>query len=235
MAPFGLSIRHRRGFTPVAVFSGHPSLPARWGLEGQHPDFLDEKYLKPFKGKSLFIAHGRKDQNLPFDAAERMVRALEAAGATVQFVPDDTGHETSTQTRKLSCTGSGGGTHGGAIARVPLLHPHVRGRTSKGRVAQINRAASAAFFAERVGCVGPAQSLLSTPLRALTLRSGATCSVQRTDSGGPSHPTRSAKNAALAALLIWATRPLDTAPGLNETPAIPPSGRRRSYGRRRYC
>ncbi|RPJ64454.1 MAG: hypothetical protein EHM23_00470, partial [Acidobacteria bacterium] len=87
-------------FHSLAVFSGHPSLPARWGLEGQHPDFLDERYLKPFKGKSLFISHGRKDQNLPFDAAERMVRALEAAGAVVQFVPDDTGHETSTQTRK---------------------------------------------------------------------------------------------------------------------------------------
>jgi len=88
-------------FRSVAVFSGHPSLPAKWGVEGQHPDFLDPKYLKPFKGKNLFIAHGRKDQNLPFDVAERMVRALEAAGTTVQFVPDDTGHETSTQTRKL--------------------------------------------------------------------------------------------------------------------------------------
>jgi len=87
-------------FHSLAVFSGHPSLPARWGLDGQHPDFLDERYLKPFKGKSLFISHGRKDQNLPFDAAERMARALEAAGAVVQFVPDDTGHETSTQTRK---------------------------------------------------------------------------------------------------------------------------------------
>jgi len=87
-------------FRALAVFSGHPSLPARWGLEGQHPDFLEARYLKPFRGKSLFVSHGRKDQNLPFDAAERMVRALEAAGAVVQFVSDDIGHESSPQIRK---------------------------------------------------------------------------------------------------------------------------------------
>ena len=45
------------------------------------------------KGLPVFMAHGRKDDILPFDLAERLRADLVAAGLDVTFVPFDGGHE----------------------------------------------------------------------------------------------------------------------------------------------
>lgn len=79
-------------FKGVAVFSGHPNLATQWLGEG-YPDFLDLKYLKPFKNIPVFIYHSRNDLNCPFDLTEKLVVRLKEAGAKVEFVTtQDTGH-----------------------------------------------------------------------------------------------------------------------------------------------
>jgi phospholipase/carboxylesterase len=41
----------------------------------------------------VFIAHGRRDDVLPFAVADRLRRELEAAGLRVTWFPFDGGHE----------------------------------------------------------------------------------------------------------------------------------------------
>ena len=77
-------------FRGVAVFSGHPDLASRWIGPG-HPNFLDEKYLKPFANIHLFIYHNRNDLNCPYELTEELVGKLRAAGAVVEFVTTDSG------------------------------------------------------------------------------------------------------------------------------------------------
>jgi len=48
------------------------------------------------KGLHVFVAHGRTDPILSFEAAERMQREMEAAGIEVTWFPFDGGHETPT-------------------------------------------------------------------------------------------------------------------------------------------
>ena len=50
------------------------------------------KGLPRRKGLPVFIAHGRQDQVLPFDASARLVRHMQAAGLDVTWVPFDGGH-----------------------------------------------------------------------------------------------------------------------------------------------
>jgi phospholipase/carboxylesterase len=45
------------------------------------------------KGMPVFMSHGRADNILPFDLAERLYADLIAAGLTVTFVSFDGGHE----------------------------------------------------------------------------------------------------------------------------------------------
>ncbi len=45
------------------------------------------------KGMPVFMSHGRADNILPYDLAERLHAELEAAGIDVTFVPFDGGHE----------------------------------------------------------------------------------------------------------------------------------------------
>lgn len=47
------------------------------------------------KGMRVFIAHGRGDRTLSFEAADRMHREMAAAGVEVTWFPFDGGHETS--------------------------------------------------------------------------------------------------------------------------------------------
>ncbi len=79
-----------RLFKGVAVFSGNPSLATRWIGEG-FPDFLYEKYLKPFNGVPAFICHSKNDLNCPYELAKRLVGKLEAAGAKAEFVTSKEG------------------------------------------------------------------------------------------------------------------------------------------------
>jgi phospholipase/carboxylesterase len=45
------------------------------------------------RGLPVFIAHGRKDRTLPFEAADRLRQKLEAAGLQVTWFPFDGGHD----------------------------------------------------------------------------------------------------------------------------------------------
>jgi phospholipase/carboxylesterase len=45
------------------------------------------------RGLPVFVSHGRRDDILPFEAADRFRRELEAAGLRVTWVPFDGGHD----------------------------------------------------------------------------------------------------------------------------------------------
>jgi phospholipase/carboxylesterase len=45
------------------------------------------------RGLPVFVAHGRRDDVLRFDAAERLAKTMEQAGLRVTWVPFDGGHE----------------------------------------------------------------------------------------------------------------------------------------------
>ncbi len=77
-------------FKGVAVFSGNPSLATRWIGEG-FPDFLNDKYLKPFKGVPVFVYHSKNDLNCPYELTEQLVAKLRAVGARVEFVTSEVG------------------------------------------------------------------------------------------------------------------------------------------------
>jgi len=77
----------------IAVFAGHPNLANEW-LEGEHPNFLDNKYLSSFSDIPVFIYHGRKDAALDVDLIEIMSKRLTAAGAIVtKSIVEELGHE----------------------------------------------------------------------------------------------------------------------------------------------
>ena len=44
-------------------------------------------------GLPVFLSHGRRDDILPFEVADRFRHELEAAGLRVTWVPFDGGHE----------------------------------------------------------------------------------------------------------------------------------------------
>ena len=52
----------------------------------EYPNFLDPKYLAPFKGVDMFITHGTEDRNVLFARTEKVVELLHGAGARVEFV-----------------------------------------------------------------------------------------------------------------------------------------------------
>jgi phospholipase/carboxylesterase len=45
------------------------------------------------RGTPIFMAHGREDRSLSFEAADRLRRAMQAAGLSVTWLPFDGGHE----------------------------------------------------------------------------------------------------------------------------------------------
>ena len=59
--------------------------------------FVDERewesHFGERRGLPVFLAHGRQDSTLPFEAADRMRRKLEAAGLQVTWCPFDGGHD----------------------------------------------------------------------------------------------------------------------------------------------
>lgn len=72
-------------FKGIVVFSGHPNLANQWIGKG-YPDFLNTKYLKPFKNIPVFIYHSKNDLNCPYDLTEQLVKKLIKTGAKVEFV-----------------------------------------------------------------------------------------------------------------------------------------------------
>jgi len=72
-------------FKGVAIFSGHPNLASKWIGEG-FPDFLNAKYLMPFRNIPVFIYHSKNDLNCPYELTKELVEKLITAGAKVEFV-----------------------------------------------------------------------------------------------------------------------------------------------------
>lgn len=52
-----------------------------------------EREFSSRRGLPVFMSHGRSDQVLPFDIADRYRSKLEAAGVRVTWIPFDGGHE----------------------------------------------------------------------------------------------------------------------------------------------
>lgn len=56
-----------------------------------------EKYAhrRPLEGKTVFIAHGAKDEMVPIDRVHSSMEILERAGAKIVYCEDDVGHKIS--------------------------------------------------------------------------------------------------------------------------------------------
>ncbi len=81
-------------FKALVIISGDPDIGNRYMGGNKHPNFMDPKYLKPFKGVPMFIFHGQKDRNCPFEKTVEAVRLLKKAGALVELNTDPgKGHE----------------------------------------------------------------------------------------------------------------------------------------------
>jgi phospholipase/carboxylesterase len=50
---------------------------------------------RPLAGKSVFVAHGTKDETVPVDRARASIEILEQAGAQVTYCEDEVGHKVS--------------------------------------------------------------------------------------------------------------------------------------------
>lgn len=81
-------------YRALAVFAGFPRT-GRTDPEGEALiDFTAPQYCERFKGIPIFIYHGRRDRNVPFEYTQQFVVQLEEAGALVEFFPEeDKGHE----------------------------------------------------------------------------------------------------------------------------------------------
>jgi len=65
-------------------------------LAGFVPEGLEEYAEKrPLEGKSIFVAHGTKDEMIPIDRARASMDILEKAGAQITYCEDEVGHKVS--------------------------------------------------------------------------------------------------------------------------------------------
>jgi phospholipase/carboxylesterase len=77
----------------VAFRSGTP-LSALVILSGTIVDERSwESHFQERRGLPVFVAHGRQDETLPFETANRLRQKLEAAGLQVTWFPFDGGHD----------------------------------------------------------------------------------------------------------------------------------------------
>jgi dipeptidyl aminopeptidase/acylaminoacyl peptidase len=81
-------------YKALAVFCGIPDLANERVVPEGQPDFLQDKYLVPFKDVPMFVFHGTADRNAPLEKTVQAVGKLEAAGARVEFVAQEgAGHD----------------------------------------------------------------------------------------------------------------------------------------------
>lgn len=65
-------------------------------LAGFVPDGLDDVISKhPLQGKSVFVAHGTKDETIPVERARTSMELLKQAGAEIIYCEDEVGHKVS--------------------------------------------------------------------------------------------------------------------------------------------
>ena len=83
---------HPSRYRALAVFSGPPRILWESSAKGQ-PDFLEDRYLIPFKGMPMFVFHGSLDRNVQVESTRITVEKLKKLGADVTYVEEKLGHE----------------------------------------------------------------------------------------------------------------------------------------------
>lgn len=85
-------------YRALAVFAGFPKT-SQTDPEGEALiDFTAPQYRERFREIPMFVFHGKRDRNVPFDQTRQFVVELEKAGALVEFYQeDDKGHEPPSQ------------------------------------------------------------------------------------------------------------------------------------------
>jgi phospholipase/carboxylesterase len=88
------------GYSQGAMIAAHTAFTTDEPLEALvllSGTFVDEDAWRAGmprrRGLRVFVSHGRRDGILPFDAAERLQRAMRDAGLRVTWTPFDGGHE----------------------------------------------------------------------------------------------------------------------------------------------
>ncbi len=76
-------------FRALVVLSGSPNLANRWSGTEDYPDFTTDRYIRVFRNVPVFVFHGRRDRNVPFEATQSFVMQLREIGAEVEFVVED--------------------------------------------------------------------------------------------------------------------------------------------------
>lgn len=85
---------HPELYKGLIVLSGHPDIGNEYYPGEDHPNFLEPRFQAVFKGVPMFIFHGGKDRNCPFELTAEAVEGFKAAGAEVEFHAEaDKGHE----------------------------------------------------------------------------------------------------------------------------------------------
>lgn len=91
---------HVMGFSQGAALAytfslSHPDrVVSVAGLAGFMPDGAETLFEgRPLEGKSVFVAHGTRDELVPVRKAREAVEALEKAGALVTYCEEDVGHK----------------------------------------------------------------------------------------------------------------------------------------------
>lgn len=75
----------------------HPQRVRKMGiLAGFAPEGAEQLLaLGHFDGRTIFVAHGARDETVPVEQARRSVRLLEQAGARVEYCESELGHKLS--------------------------------------------------------------------------------------------------------------------------------------------
>jgi len=82
---------HPDRYKAIAINSGHPNLGIKWG-HAEGLNFLKKKNLKRFSNIPIFIFHGTRDMNCPFELTQKLVKQLEVNCCDVKFLTEKTGH-----------------------------------------------------------------------------------------------------------------------------------------------
>lgn len=73
-------------FSALAILSGHPDLARKWGNKNEI-NFLDDELATVFSDIPMFIYHGKKDLNCPFDLTEELVKKIN--NNNIEFIIDE--------------------------------------------------------------------------------------------------------------------------------------------------
>jgi len=90
-------------YKALAVFSGEPKV-SFWAKTkgGDYPNFLKTKHIKHFTEIPIFVYHGKKDLNCPYQQIQEFVEKLKKLGGHVTFVNEDMGHGILSDEKKMN-------------------------------------------------------------------------------------------------------------------------------------